>query len=193
MRAARLGWLSAILGSVCCLGPLLLALLGLGSVGVGAWLGRAHWWFTGAAMMLLIAGWCRYVTEQARCRSGQCQMVRPTRTRWALVTASVIVAGFAGLNAWAAFGPVARPITASVAADGRAMTIPTKGMTCAMCELAIEQRLAKQPGVFHVDAQAAAEQVIVTYDARTVDLRELMAVIEQAGYQTHAPAERASP
>ncbi len=111
-------------------------------------------------------------------------MVRPKRTRWTLIAASVIVAGFTGLNAWAAVLPAGRTPAASVAAAGRTVTIPTKGMTCAMCELAIEQRLAKQPGVFQVDAQATAEQVVVTYDARKVDLRELMSVIDQAGYQT---------
>ena len=193
MKADRLGLLSAMLASACCLGPLLLMLLGLGSAGVGAWLGRAHWWFTGAAALLLTAGWRRYITEHARCRSGACQMVRPKRTRWMLVAASIIVAGFTGLKAWAAFGPAARPMTASVAAAGRTVAIPTKGMTCAMCELAIEQRLAKHPGVLQVDAQAAAEQVVIIYDARTADLRGLRAAIDKAGYQTQAPAGSASP
>lgn len=42
MTPDRLGILSALFASVCCLGPVLLVVLGLGSLGLGAFLGRYH-------------------------------------------------------------------------------------------------------------------------------------------------------
>ena len=193
MSTTRLGLLSALLASLCCVGPLLLLALGLGSLGLGALLGRYHWGFTAVAIVLLATGWRESLKERHRCRIQQCQMVRGGVTKWTLMAASMLVATFTGLNIYSTFAQPALSPRVSSTPDSKTAIIPTKGMTCAMCEFAIEQRLAKHPGVLHVDAQAAAEQVVVTYDARKIDLRELMAVIDQAGYRTQAPAESTSP
>ena len=63
MRSDRMGMLSALVASVCCLGPVLLVLLGLGSLGFGALIGRYHWWFIGAAIALLTYAWRSYLKE----------------------------------------------------------------------------------------------------------------------------------
>jgi len=193
MKADRLGLLSAMLASVCCLGPVLLVLVGLGSLGVGAFLGRYHWWFIAAAIYLLSVAWRSYLTEAARCRAASCHMVRGKTTRTILVLVSGIVAIFAGLNAWSTVAQSDTPTSTVSAPDGKTVAIPTKGMTCAMCEVTIEQSLAKHPGVLRVDAQVATEQVLVTYDAKRIGLGELMEAINKAGYQTQAPAEGEQP
>ena len=193
MNAARFGILSAIFASLCCVGPLLLLALGLGSLGFGTVLGRYHWGFTGVAVLLLTTGWYRYVKEQSRCRTQQCQMARAGMTRWTLMAASVLVATFAGLNAWSTFAQPSGSVVRSPNSDGTTVTIPTRGMTCAMCEVAIERSLAKHPGVLSVDAQLATEQVVITYDPRKVRLSELMTVINKTGYQTQSPSAVEQP
>lgn len=50
MKAKKLGIFSAILASICCLGPLILVLIGLGSLGIGAVISRYHWWFLGGGI-----------------------------------------------------------------------------------------------------------------------------------------------
>ena len=42
MESHKVGILSALAASVCCVGPVLLAALGLGSLGVGAFIGEYH-------------------------------------------------------------------------------------------------------------------------------------------------------
>ncbi len=98
MKADTLGILSALVASVCCVTPLIVVLLGLGSLGIGAALGQFHWWFLFAAIWLLTYGWRAYVQEQRRCRTAQCEMRRSNTTRTMLIGASVIVAAFVGLN-----------------------------------------------------------------------------------------------
>ena len=95
MRTWLLGVCSALTAAACCWGPAALALLGLGGVGVGAMLGRAHAWFSGLAVALLAVGWSRYATELRRCRAGRCRVARGRLTMWSLILASVIVAWFA--------------------------------------------------------------------------------------------------
>lgn len=57
MKADKLGILSALMASVCCVTPLVLVLLGLGGIGIGTVLGRFHWWFLLVAIVLLTYGW----------------------------------------------------------------------------------------------------------------------------------------
>jgi SAM-dependent methyltransferase len=94
MKAGPLGILSALTASACCLGPLVLALLGLGGLGIGATLGCYHPWFSGAAVVLLAAGWHRYAKELHSCRTRRCQMARGRLTMWSLIASSAVVAMF---------------------------------------------------------------------------------------------------
>lgn len=193
MNAARFGLVSAVTASLCCVGPLLLLTLGLGSLGLGAVLGRLHWWFLTAAALFLLAGWHRYLREQRRCRAQACQMVRGGLTRGTLVAASVLVATFTSLNAWSTFAQPAAPAAASAAEEGTTVVIPITGMTCAMCEAAIERNLAQRPGVIDVDAQVASEQVVVTYDPEQIGVGDLVEAINQTGYRATAPPPEGAP
>ena len=94
MKAAPLGILSALTASACCLGPAVLALVGLGGLGLGATLGRYHAWFIGAAVVLLAMGWSRYVKELRGCRVRRCRMAHGSFTMWSLIASSVVVVMF---------------------------------------------------------------------------------------------------
>ena len=95
MKAWTLGLLSALTASACCLGPGVLALLGLGSLGLGATVGRYHHWFLGAAVVLLAVAWQRFFREAARCRTAGCRMARGGLSGFALLIASLVVLFFA--------------------------------------------------------------------------------------------------
>jgi len=58
MKAKQAGILSAILGSICCIGPLLLVAIGVGSG--AAFIGRYHWSFIIGAMTVLTCAWAKY-------------------------------------------------------------------------------------------------------------------------------------
>jgi mercuric ion transport protein len=95
MKTWTLGLLSALTASACCLGPGVLALLGLGSLGLGVTAGRYHRWFLGAALVLLAVAWQRFFREATRCRTTGCGMARGGLTGLALLIASLVVLFFA--------------------------------------------------------------------------------------------------
>jgi len=189
MKADKLGLLSALFASVCCVTPLLLVLLGLGSLGIGAVLGRFHWGFLGVALVLLTAAWRRYFQERRRCATDRCEMASGTPTRWTLLVASLVVAAFAGLNVYTfashrqqtAPTPGGRPTTATD------VVIPVAGMTCLTCELTVESSLKRLPGVASAEANVAQQRVTVQYDPAQVTVEQLMAAINQTGYQASRP------
>ena len=184
MKADKLGILSALLASVCCVTPLILVLLGLGSLGIGAVLGRFHWWFLFAAIGLLTYGWRAYVQEKRRCRTAQCEMPRSTTTRAVLLGASVIVAASVGLNLYAHASQ--RAATAPPTSEA-SIVLPVEGMTCLTCELTVESSLKRLPGVASADASVAQQIVTVSYDPAQVTVDKLIAAINQTGYKASRP------
>ncbi len=98
MKAKGLGILSALTASVCCLGPLLLLLLGLGGLGLGAALGKYEGYFIlGAALFLGIA-WRNYRKEAKACASDHCEMPRRKATKVVLIFSTVVVFAFAVIH-----------------------------------------------------------------------------------------------
>ncbi len=146
MKAGPLGIFSAALASVCCLGPVLMVLLGLGSLGFGALIGRYHWWFIVAAIALLTHAWRSYLKEAGRCRTTRCEMAGGARTRVALLLASMVVAVFISLNLYTyasqqrrAHQDTANPTSGQLVS----VAIPVGGMTCFTCELTVASSLKR--------------------------------------------------
>ena len=186
MNAQRLGLLSAVTASVCCVGPVLLVLLGLGGLGAGAFLGRYHWWFIVAAMTLLAVAWRRYRTEAGRCRAARCEMAGGRRARTALLLASTVVAVFVGLNLSTYAGQTRQASATDAAArSGRiaSVMIPVEGMTCVTCEWTVESSLKGLPGVRSVEANVRDAAAHVQYDPEQTTLEDVIAAINKTGYR----------
>lgn len=207
MKAKGLGVLSALTASICCLGPLVLIVMGLGGLGLGAILGKYHWYFIVAAALLLTFAWIRYFTEKKSCATGHCEMVPPPdvgpsgqsdevgpasggtlgggmggkkMTGIILLLASVMVLTFASLNIYTyAKGKPAENLSQS----GIQISIPVKGMSCFTCEIAIQQAVKKLPGIGSVKASARDGIARVSYDPEKTSLDEIVTAINETGYK----------
>lgn len=102
MKAKNLGIFSAFFASICCLGPLILVLVGLGGLGLGAVIGKYHWWFLGGGILLLIIAWRYYFKEKKSCELKSCQMENKHLTQIRLTIATLVVVFFVGLNLYVA-------------------------------------------------------------------------------------------
>src|SRR5207244_6347671 len=96
MKAKNAGILSAILGSACCIGPLLLLAIGVGSGAV--FIGRYHWFFIIGAMTALTWAWAKYLREKTICDCEHKPMGGQQSAIVTLLITTALVIGFAGLN-----------------------------------------------------------------------------------------------
>src|SRR6266536_6035565 len=96
MKAKQAGILAAILGSTCCVGPLLLMAIGVGSGAV--FIGRYHWFFIIGAMVALTWAWAKYLREQTVCDCEHKPMGGRRSAILTLLITTALVIGFAGLN-----------------------------------------------------------------------------------------------
>jgi Cu+-exporting ATPase len=69
--------------------------------------------------------------------------------------------------------------------DVKKISLPVEGMTCASCVARVEKTVAKMEGISNVSVNLATEKVSFEYDPEKVNLKELAAKVEDAGYKLH--------
>jgi Cu+-exporting ATPase len=75
--------------------------------------------------------------------------------------------------------------------DGKAdrIDLPITGMTCAACANRIERSLAKAEGVRNANVNFATSRATVEYDPEATGIRQLVATVKDAGYDTTGQAK----
>ncbi|MGH8162954.1 MAG: mercuric transporter MerT family protein [Rhodanobacteraceae bacterium] len=184
MKAKYAALVSALLSSICCLGPLILIAFGLGAG--AAVIGHYHWLFLGAAVAVLAWAWMKHFREGA---AGACELRATNDRRGSILTlsfVSLIVAAFAALNVDSdLFAGAPPPLARS--ADLQRVIIPVEGMTCATCEIAVHNALTRIDGVASAHPSGARKSATVDYDPKKVSVEEIVAAISATGYRASAP------
>ena len=192
MKARPIAYLSALLASTCCVVPVGLALLGLGGLGVGSWIGAYHWYFTAAAIVVLGIAWGYFLRGRRRARACACELTNESATRRSLIVASAVVAFFLALNVSTAVGGRSGPPAVSSAAATEFITVPVRGMSCVACEYPIESNLKRIDGVLEANASAVESNVTVKARPGTVSLEAIAKAIRSAGYEPDLAAAQGS-
>ncbi len=190
MQSHKLGILSAVTASICCIGPLLVILLGLGSLGLTAFFSQYHWLFIGVGIALLAVAWGYFYREKKRCDSQQCEFRNKNITRNTLIAASLVVVLFAGLNFYTYAGASSSTgQAAQLKADSKFVqtTLPVEGMTCFTCEIAVEQAVKKVSGVVTTDASAKNKSLTVQYDPAKTNPQQIGDAVNETGYRASLP------
>ncbi len=192
-KAGRLGALSAIFASACCGLPLLFIALGLGGLGMGSFLGRYHWYLTGAGLGLLAAAWFVFLREKRRLAVAGSTIRNQRLTMSMLSVATAAVLGFGGLNLYSSFGLGAKAAEVARAAKGDfgrrvQVVLPVEGMTCFTCEVAVEKALGKLQGVVEAKAAASEGKVLIRYQPGRVTFGQMIEAVNTTGYRASVPA-----
>lgn len=182
MKAKNLGIFSALFASICCFGPLILVLVGLGSLGIGAVIGRYHWLFLGGGVLVLTLAWSYYFKEKRTCDLKACQMENKRTTQIILTLATLIVTFFAGLNLYTYLGKSSKITKTTVIVNSKTIVIPVEGMTCLTCELTVTSALKKVEGVISASASAKENSAKVIYDPDRTNIKQLVEAIHKTGY-----------
>ncbi len=90
--AGLAAWAGALLSSLCCLLPLAVIVLGLGSGAFMAVTMRYRWLLIPAGVIGVTAGFVLYVRERRRCNALACRMAGSRVTLALLIVAGLVVA-----------------------------------------------------------------------------------------------------
>ena len=103
VSAGVAAWLGAALSSLCCLLPLAVIVLGLGSGAFMAVTMRYRWILIPAGVLGVVTGFVLYVRERRRCKALACRMAGSRVTLALLILASVVVASSITLDRFPEF------------------------------------------------------------------------------------------
>jgi len=188
MKAKQAGILSAIVASTCCVGPLLLLAIGVGSGAV--FIGRYHWFFVIAGIAVLTWAWAKYLREKTICNCEHKPMAGQKSGLLTLLITTALVLGFAGLN-------VSRYVLASAPPAQQTQTqltngldravIPVDGLSCLACEIPVRHALRKIDGVKSVQVNAGTKTATVDYEPAKTNPEQLVTAINSTGYRAALP------
>ncbi len=174
--------LSAGLASICCVGPLLVTALGLGSLRLAAGLARYRSYFLALTGAILAAGfYFAYRKRPVQCADGSCRVASASRVAKAgLWLATALAAAVATFPNWSALalrksGPV-------IPAGAQVLTLNVSGMDCAACAPGIEKSVERVPGVLSARVDFEHARATVVTDGKA-DPRAVVASVKSAGYQ----------
>lgn len=91
-------WVGAALSSLCCLLPLAIIVLGLGSGAFMAVTMKYRWVLIPAGVVGVTAGFILYVRERRRCNAAACRMAGSRVTLALLIMASLVVTASIALD-----------------------------------------------------------------------------------------------
>lgn len=188
MKAKNLGIFASVFASICCVGPLLLILLGLGTLGIGALIDKYHWWFLGGGVLLITIAWRAYFKEKRTCELKACLMENKRPTQIILMLATLIVIFFVGLNLYSYVGnPSHYDKPSAVVNNAKTVIIPVEGMTCFTCEVTVTQVLKKVEEVVSASASVKNKSAKVVYDPNRTGIEQLIEAINKTGYRASMP------
>jgi copper chaperone CopZ len=191
--------LAAFAASLCCVGPLLFVVLGLGAFGAASVFESMRPWLLGVTAVFLAVGFYRtYFKREQACAPGEACATKPVNRagRAGLWIASALVVAFA-LSPYY-IGSLAARLTTRAATTGAQKaeaaassevaraTFAVEGMTCASCETTLRLALERTPGVRRAEASYKNGEAVVEYDPKLAAPDKLRAAIDETGYKVKA-------
>jgi copper chaperone CopZ len=198
--------IAAIAASLCCIGPVLFAALGLGAFGAASLFEAARPYLLAGAVLLLAVGfYWTYFRRQAACGPGEACATKPVSRigRAGLWTATIAVLAFALAPYYVGYLASAfarqrtattttqesvqpnRPVRADATSQAALETITVKveGMSCTACEVPVRDALSHTPGVRVADVSYQRGDARVEFDPRQTSQDQIKRAIDSTGYK----------
>lgn len=173
---------TAIVASLCCIGPALVAIIGAGSLGAFAVFENYRPYFIGLTAILLGAAfYLTYRRREVKCEYGSCKIQGAGKWNKIGVWSATIIAVLAVSYPYFAAKPSA---TANAAFAPKAtVVLDVKGMTCTACASHIQTVLSKVKGVHRAGVEYETGKGVVEYDPALVQPEALIQRVDETGYK----------
>ena len=175
--------LTAFFVSLCCIGPIVLAILGLGGAGIFIGLETYRPYLIILTVIFLsISFYLTYRKREVICEDGSCIIQRGSKwskiSLWMITLFAVLFTVFPYINLGT--DSMAYDITDSQLTK---VTIPVEGMTCASCNVSVETAINKLDGIRSVKADFESRSAVVIYNEQKISLDKIIDAINTLGYK----------
>lgn len=187
--------LSAVLASLCCIGPAVLAIAGVGGAGFLSVFEEYRTNLVGLTVFLLGAGFFfAYRKKEVRCEDGSCEVQSAGKwnkiSLWAAMGLVAVFLTYPYLSNSFSAGPQDRDRIGFQNADLEEVVISVQGMTCTACNRHVETVVSEVAGVAGVKADFQTGEAVVQFDKGKTNADEIVkAINEKTAYRATAPLE----
>lgn len=177
------GIIAAIVASLCCIGPILIALVGIGSIGAFTVFESSRPYLIGITVILLgIAFYLVYKRREVKCEDGTCKIEDAGKWNkigvWSATFLAVVSIAFPYLG-------VAPSAATNVAVQGKAIiTLSIVGMDCKACAKGVEGSLASIKGVRKANVEYELGKAEIEYDPAIVQPTAFVDRVKENGFTT---------
>ncbi len=184
--------LTAFMASLCCIGPVVFALFGLGAFGAASVFESLRPDLLAVAVFALAFGFYRAYFRREECAPGKACATKPVSkmNRVALWVALVTVVAFALSPYYVGYLAAAvvrqkqsAPLAAAQSVSLEMVTVTVEGMTCESCEVPIKAALDKTPGVHSALVSFKNGNAGIQYDLAQTNLDKIKGAINSTGYK----------
>lgn len=181
--------LAALAASSCCLGPLVLAALGVGGAGALGALSAYRPYILIVTAALLGGGFYLTYRRPRSVDGDACGCERPRASRagrvglWIATVLVVLFASAPPLIAKVLDGQRARSAASDPSAATAQAVIVVRGMDCEACAAHLRTALAKVGGFHELDLDLPSQRVTVSYEPAPGRLEAYVAAIDDLGYE----------
>jgi len=190
---------AAIVASLCCIGPVVVALIGVGSIGAFSMFEAYRPYLIGVTVLLLgLAFYLTYRKREVICEDGTCTI--ESATKWnkmavwlasILATLAIAFPSFDFTNAAAAEAMLSEKSQQSLTLAVAVLDI--QGMDCAGCAKGLEATLARAEGVKKAAVDFEQARAVIEYDSAKVQPETLLTYVDETGFKaTLAKADHSS-
>lgn len=174
--------ITAILASICCIGPIVLVGLGVGSVAFFSQFYAYRPYLIVIALLLLIpAFYFTYRKREVKCEDGSCKI--EGAAKWNKISvwlAAIFVAGFIAIP----YVGIASTGTTQFKTNPHFQTVKLKidKMDCEACALGLQNQLKSINGVKDAKVNYSKANAAINYDPSKVNASEFVKVLVGSGY-----------
>ncbi len=179
---------AAFFASLCCLGPLLLGGLGLGTVLVATFAPLRPYFLALSGTLLAVGFYFVYrKPKPVQACEGETCAPRGPRKRAAKAMLWLAAVGVLALALFPLYGGKLAGASAVPRATGSARLdsseLKITGMDCAVCASVIQRKLLETPGVAKASVEYPAGHATVKFDPALISPEKLVAVVNGTGYK----------
>lgn len=175
------GIAAAIIASLCCIGPLVVVLLGAGSIAAFSIFEVYRPFLIGLTVVLIgLAFYLTYRKREVKCEDGTCKVESASKWTKSGVWSATLLAGLAVAFPYFGFAPQA---SVNKAVDSTAVvTVNIDGMDCKACALGLEGSLSGMKGVRKAKIDFEGGKAAIEYDGRVIKPAAIVDRINESGF-----------
>lgn len=172
---------TAVIASLCCIGPIAIATIGVGSIAAFSVIWEYRPYLIGFTVVLLgLAFYLTYRKREVVCEDGSCKVESAGKWKKLSVWFATLVAALA-----IAFPYISVPQTQTDSQSpiaAAALVLKIDGMDCRGCAAGLEATIAHTNGVHKAKVLFDEGKGVVQYDPSTIQPEQIVALVNETGF-----------